>query len=67
MRNNVDEKRDQIFAVSLCTQFQMNKIVRKLLVFPLICCKSSYEGYTDFSQILLGSFLKHVALAAQPF
>lgn len=56
-----DEKRDQIFAVSLRMQFQMNKTVRKPLVFPLVCCKSNYEEYISFSQILLGSLLKYMS------
>lgn len=42
-------------------QFQMNKTVRKPLVFPLVCCKSNYEEYISFSQILLGSLLKYTS------
>lgn len=38
--SNVDVKRNWIFAVS---QFQVNKIVRKTLVSPLVCCQTSYD------------------------
>jgi len=59
LHNHVDERRDQTFTVSLCTQFQMNKAVRKPLVFPLVCYKSIYEEYLSFSQILPGSLPKY--------
>lgn len=42
----------------LCTQLQMRKTVRKLSVFPFICCKSTYKDHISFSQILLYSLLK---------
>lgn len=41
--SNADEKINWIFAVSLPTQFQVNKTVRKPLIFPLACCQSSYD------------------------
>lgn len=48
--SNADEKINWIFAVSLPTQFQVNKTVRKPLIFPLVCCQSSYdELFTNIS------------------
>lgn len=54
-------KTETKYLLCLRTQFQMNKTVRIPLVFPFVCCKSNYEEYISFSQILPGSLLKHTS------